>query len=120
MRTTIHEFKVLTIDLRLPDRVGHAPEGGQDVEEVGLVRVRRPREEHNDDGGVDEHAKDEDGHSPHVLDDKAEAEGAQRVGGPVRHQDEAHVLHAVRAGDVALELKFAIQVSKAYGETTRF
>ena len=99
------EFKVaLTVDLRLPDSIGHAPEGGQDVEEVGLVGVGGPIEEDDDDGGVDEHAKDEDGHAPHVLDDEAEAEGAERVGGAVCHQDEAHVLHAVRAGDVALEL----------------
>ena len=95
---------MLTVDLGLPDRVGHAPEGGQDVEEVGLLGVRRPREEDDDDGGVDEHAKDEDGHAPHVLDDEAEAEGAEGVGGAVGHQDEAHVLHAVRAGDVALKL----------------
>ena len=96
------EFKydkceVLTVDLRLPDRVGHAPERGQDVEEVGLVRVWRPREEDDNDGGVDEHAKDKDGHSADVLDDKAEAEGAERIGGAVRHQDKAHVLHAVGA-----------------------
>ena len=97
---------MLTIYLRLPDRVGHAPECGQNIEKVGLVRVRRPRKEDDDDDAVDEHAKDEDGHSAHVLDDKAEAEGAERVGGPVGHQDEAHVLHAVSAGDVALESFF--------------
>ena len=65
--------------------------------------MRRPREEDDDDGGVDEHAKDKDGRAPHVPDDEAEAEGAERVGGAVGHQDEPHVLHAVRAGDVALE-----------------
>ena len=101
---------MLTIYLRLPDRVGHAPEGGQDEEKVGLVRVGRPREEDDNDDGVDERAKDEDGHSPHVLDHKAEAEGAQRVGGPVGHQDEAHVLHAVAAGDVALEFKIGFSI----------
>ena len=45
------EFKVaLTVDLRLPDSIGHAPEGGQDVEEVGLFGVGGPIEEDDDDG----------------------------------------------------------------------
>ena len=87
----------LTIDLSLPHRVGHAPEGGQQEEGPALVGVGHPREEVGDDRGVDGGAEDEDGQAAQVPDQDAEAEGAGRVGDAVGDQDEAYVLHAVRA-----------------------
>ena len=65
--------------------------------------MRRPREEDDDNDAVDEHAEEEDGHAAHLLDDESEAEGAERVRRPVRHEDEAHLFDAVGAGHVALQ-----------------
>ena len=91
---------LLTIDLSLPHRVSHAPEGGQHKERPALVGVGHPREEVGDDCRVDGGAEDKDGQAAQVLDHDAEAEGAGRVGDAVGDQDEAHVLHAVPAAVV--------------------
>ena len=58
----------LTIDLSLPDRVGHAPEGGQQKEGPALVRVGHPCEEVGNDTGIDGGAQDEDRQAAQVLD----------------------------------------------------
>ena len=91
---------LLTIDLSLPHRVSHAPEGGQHKERPALVGVGHPREEVGDDCRVDGGTEDKDGQAAQVLDHDAEAEGAGRVGDAVGDQDEAHVLHAVPAAVV--------------------
>ena len=51
----------LTINLGLPDGIGDAPESGQNVEEVGLLGVGGPGEEHDDDDEVDQSSAKEDG-----------------------------------------------------------
>ena len=94
---------IRTVDLRLPDSVGHAPQPGQDEEEVRLRRVGLPSEEGGHHAQVDESAADKDGHPPDVLDDEAEAEGADGVADAVDDQDVAEVLHPIGAGHVALE-----------------
>ena len=93
--------KFLTVNLRLPDGVCHTPEAGQDVEDVRLLRVGRPREEDGDAGDVDECAHEEDGHAADLLDDVAEAEGANGIANAEHDDDVADVLNSVGARDVA-------------------
>ncbi len=87
----------LTINLRLPDCVGRAPQPRQDVEDVAAVGVRLPREHHGEDGRVDDGAGHEDGDAAGYLHEGAEAQREGRVAHAVRDQHEAHVVHAVSA-----------------------
>jgi len=93
-----------TVDLRLPNGVGHAPEGGHQVEDRHLVGVAGgPIEEEDDHADVDQCAHDEDGHAAHLLDDEAEAEGAEGIAHAVDDQHVADDVHSVGAGNVTLK-----------------
>ena len=90
----------LTIDLSLPHRIGHAPEGGQQKEGPALVGVGHPSEEIRNYSGIDGGTEEEDGQAAQVLDQDAEAKGAGCVGNAVGDEDETHVVHAVCAAAV--------------------
>ena len=83
----------ITIDLGLPDRIGHPPQGCQDEKQVGHVGVGGPLKEHNDAKNVEDGAAHKDGHPPHVLDEVAEGGGAEGVNHTVGDEDVAHVAH---------------------------
>ena len=91
----------LTIDLSLPHRIGHAPEGGQQKEGPALVGVGHPSEEIRNYSSIDGGTEEEDGQAAQVLDQDAEAKGAGRVGDAIGYEDEPHIVHAVRAAAVS-------------------
>ena len=82
----------LTINLGLPDRVTVTLQGSQHVKHPHEVRVRFPRQHHNNCCQVDEKAADEDGNSPCVLSESTQWEGEHCIRDAKTDHDETNAM----------------------------
>ena len=75
------ENAVERIDLGLPDRVAHPPEGGEGVDDWKSFRRRSPDEHCCESSGIDESSEEEDRHPSSSLAHKTGTDGGECVGG---------------------------------------
>ena len=109
-----HNLQILTVDLRLPNRVSHTPQSCQGVEHDWLLWIGRPHKEGDHDSNVDDGTQEEDGHPPDQFDDVAKGKGADCIADTVGNQDVANVLDSIRTGDKTLKTDLNIHSSLCY------
>ena len=98
-------MRFLTINLSLPNSVGHPPQCRNDEEDVVIVRVWHPVEEDSDDDDVEASSKDKNWNPSKDLDDGAKSHGEDGIKHAVGDHHVADVVHTPTASDVSLQMQ---------------
>ena len=104
------EAAIEGVDLRLPDRIAHPPEGGQGVDKWKGFQSWSPEEHCSESSCIDESPKDEDGHPTCSLCDKTGSYGGERVCRSVGHQNLTESCQTIGTGYEPLICKGRVHI----------
>jgi hypothetical protein len=97
-----YKFKVVTIDLRLPNCICGSPQSSDDEIDGWFRWIRSPDEESNNQGQIHSSSVDEERNSTNFLDNITANKATDSICYSITNEYESNVLHTPRAGDISL------------------